>query len=239
MRLSRHLKTSPPSLDLFEGGFRRQIDDAAKTMTAIDDGERLSFAAFKEVPWREYGRLAIEQSQLTFGTPYSDNDLVKLMYRGAKSISNLDNIPLRIISDKHPELLQIITDHGFRGTVSPAVSLGSRLFHWNVLFKADYLFNYVPQKWSALAKGFELFGLDKLFVGRHILTHYRGWLAGELAVYIRGILLDERSLSREYLNRKALENMVLDQTSGRHCHLIEINKVLTLELVQRLLLEDI
>jgi asparagine synthase (glutamine-hydrolysing) len=239
VRLSRHLKASVPSGDSFDASFKQFIEDAAKTLGDISNGSKVSFAAFKEIPWREYGRLAIEQSQLTFGTPYMDNDLVKIMYYGESTASDMDEIPLRMISEHKPVLLDILTDHGYRAAVPSPFSRYSKLFYWNLLFKADYLFNYVPSEYAGLVRLLEPLGVDRLFVGRHVLTNYRKWVSRELADYIREILLDPRALSRPYVNRRSLERMVLQQVNGEPSQVLQLSKFLTAELLHRLLVEDI
>jgi asparagine synthase (glutamine-hydrolysing) len=239
VRLSRHLKASVPSPDLFDTSFNRYIEGAAKTLEGVSSGSKVSFAAFKEIPWREYGRLAIEQSQLTFGTPYMDNDLVKIMYYGESTLSDMDEIPLRMISEHKPALLEILTDHGFRSPVPSRFSRYSKLFHWNVLFKADYLFNYVPSEYAGLVRLLEPLAVDRLFLGRHVLANYRKWVCGELADYIREILLDSRALSRPYLNKRSVERLVLQQTNGQPSQVLQLSKILTVELLHRLLVEDI
>src|SRR5262249_12850940 len=81
-------KPHPPSESLFDPDFYGYVLEAGRTLSNISDGNKVSFAAFKEMPWHEYGCLAIEQSQLTFETPYVDNELVGLMYRCTSTISN-------------------------------------------------------------------------------------------------------------------------------------------------------
>jgi hypothetical protein len=44
-------------------------------------GHALSVAVFKDFRLREYSKIAIEQSQSVFRSPYMDNDLVELMYQ--------------------------------------------------------------------------------------------------------------------------------------------------------------
>src|SRR5206468_10973908 len=41
----------------------------------------VTFAAFREIPWSLFGLLAAGRSQVTFRTPYLDNELVALAYR--------------------------------------------------------------------------------------------------------------------------------------------------------------
>jgi asparagine synthase (glutamine-hydrolysing) len=237
VRGSRHFKTSPPLSSLFDPGFHAFVTQARDTLAAMDSGDPLSFAAFVEIPLHEYGRLAIEQSQLTFGTPYTDNELVALMYRGRQLDWSDDDIPAHVIAAEAPELLRIRTDRGHRqGQSRPARWLAD-LFFWRLLYKADWVFNNEPSRYARPISLMRALHLDTVFMGRHIFSRYGRWLQAELAGYTKAVLLDGRTLTRPYLNGKALERMVLDHITGRRSHVVEINKALTIELVQRLLVE--
>jgi hypothetical protein len=52
------------------------------------------------------------------------------------------------------------------------------------------------------------------------------------------MLLDERSLSRPYIERKGLEAVVRDHVKGNRNYTTEIHKVLTLEILHRLFLDS-
>lgn len=75
--------------------------------------------------------------------------------------------------------------------------------------------------------------LERLFLGRHKLLHFRAWYRGQLSDYVRQILLDPMTLSRPYLQRKTVETMVEGHTNGTANHTTAIHKLLTLELFQR------
>jgi asparagine synthase (glutamine-hydrolysing) len=51
------------------------------------------------------------------------------------------------------------------------------------------------------------------------------------------MLLDSRTLSRPYLERKGVEAIVRGHTKGNYNYTSEIHRVLTLELVHRLFLD--
>ena len=63
--------------------------------------------------------------------------------------------------------------------------------------------------------------------------HFRRWYRHELAGYVRDILLDPRSLSRPYVERKSLERIVRAHTSGTGNYTSEIHKLLKFELIHR------
>ena len=80
--------------------------------------------------------------------------------------------------------------------------------------------------------------LEKLFLGRHKFYHFRVWYRDELAAYVREILLDERTLSRPYVNRSFIESMVHSHTKGYRNYTTEITRMLTAELIQRVFIEQ-
>ena len=63
---------------------------------------------------------------------------------------------------------------------------------------------------------------------------FRTWYRDALAGYVREMLLDPRSLSRPYIERKGLEAVVRGHLDGNRNYTTEIHKVLTLELLHRL-----
>jgi asparagine synthase (glutamine-hydrolysing) len=75
---------------------------------------------------------------------------------------------------------------------------------------------------------------ERLFLGRHKLLHFRIWYRDALSKFVREILLDPRTLSRPYLDRKGVESVVYGHTSGTRNCTTDIHKLLTLELIHRL-----
>jgi len=63
------------------------------------------------------------------------------------------------------------------------------------------------------------------------------WYRDALSGYVREMLLDERTLSRPYLDRTKVEMIVKGHLKGDRNYTTEIHKVLTLELVHRLFLD--
>jgi asparagine synthase (glutamine-hydrolysing) len=81
--------------------------------------------------------------------------------------------------------------------------------------------------------------LERLFLGRHKFYHYRVWYRDALRNYVREMLLDSKTLSRPYLNRGILENVVNGHLKGDRNYTSAIHKMLTLELVHRLFIDSI
>ena len=237
LRSVRAFKAIPPCNGLLHPDFNAYIQEAIETFTEISKGHRLSFTIFKQGPWNSYGRLAVEQSQLTMRTPYMDNDLVALVYRAPEEVTSTTEIQLRLIADCHPALSRILTDRGIGGRYN-SFSIFARLYY-EFLFKAEYYYNHGMPHWLAkLDNTFASLYLEKLFLGRHKFHHFRVWFRRELAQYVRDILLDKRTETRSYLNKAFLEKMVSGHIRGDYNYTNEINMVLTVELIQRLLIEN-
>jgi asparagine synthase (glutamine-hydrolysing) len=75
--------------------------------------------------------------------------------------------------------------------------------------------------------------LERIFLGRHKFLHYRVWYRDALAGYIQDILLDPRTLSRPFLERKSIESMVTGHVRGSRNSTTAIHKMLTMELLFR------
>jgi asparagine synthase (glutamine-hydrolysing) len=188
--------------------------------------------------------LALEESQLSLRSPYLDNDLVRTAFRAphssvAKSdIFEDDGDCVRLIADGNPALRRIRTDRGMAGDsgrLSAAVSRGLLEF----TFKAEYAYDYgMPQAVARLDHLFSALHLERLFLGRHKFNHFRFWYRDALSEYVREMLLDARTLSRPYLQGKAVETMVRGHLKGNRNYTSEIHTVLTLELIHRQFLDS-
>jgi len=84
---------------------------------------------------------------------------------------------------------------------------------------------------------FSPFHLERLFLGRHKLLHFRVWYRDSLSEYVRQMLLDPLTLSRSHIERKGLEAIVRGHLKGDRNHTTEIHALLTLELLHRLFLD--
>ncbi len=238
--LRRLVMFKPASLapDLFDPELARAVQDTAITYANELQGHRLSFTAFKQAPWYMTAKFSIERSQLTFRTPYFDNDLVALAYQTPADIVSSNEPSLRLISDGNPALKKIGTDRGLALASIPGVT--EALHQWQEFtFKAEYAYDYGMPQWLArLDHAFSLFNFERLFLGRHKFHHFRVYYRDELSKYVKEILLDSRTRNRPYLRGERLEKMVKDHTEGRGNYTMEIHKVLATELTQRLLLEQ-
>lgn len=223
---------------LYRSEFLPYVHQARDTYAALRKQHPVTFAAFRQSPWYHHGILALEQSQLKVRSPFLDNDFVRTVYRAPTSeSSNGDDLRLRLIADGNPALARIRTDRGVGGNSMPVYPTLMRAF-LEFTFKAEYAYDYGMPQWLArVDHAFSWLQFERLFLGRHKLLHFRVWYRDSLAEYVRQILLDPRTLSRPFLDRKAVENVVCGHLKGNRNYTTEIHKLLTTELLHRLFLD--
>jgi asparagine synthase (glutamine-hydrolysing) len=198
----------------------------------------LTFTAFREIPWHEFGRLVIENAVLTLRTPYMDNDLVKLMYRSPRDSRSALDTRLALADDGRGTLQEVRTDRGTAGRAIPLVS-GILRFLLYALFKMEYIYLCdLPHGMARLDAGLRSLAPERLLAGRYQMTSYRLWFRDELSNHVKEILLDPRAASRPYLNRGTTDQIVREHVEGRANYTEAINKLMTVELIQRVLIEE-
>jgi asparagine synthase (glutamine-hydrolysing) len=238
LRQVHTFKPADPPLGLFDRGFLPHIGRTRETYSEISRGNPVSFAVFKQMPWNHYGVMALEETQLSMRSPYLDNEVVRTAIRAPEAALASDDVCLRLIADGNKDLLRIATDRGVAGQRGPVLGLASRgLLEFS--FKAEYAYDMGMPQWVArIDHAFSALHLERLFLGRHKVFHFRLWYRDFLADYVQDMLLDTRSLSRPYINRKALQAIVQGHLSGGRNYTNAIHKLLTLELIQRLFVDD-
>ena len=134
-------------------------------------------------------------------------------------------------------LSRIYTDRGIGLQLPQPFSLLPRMFH-EIFFKFEYYYNYGMPQWLAkidyLLKPLHI---ERMFLGRHKFHHFRVWYRDELSDYVREILLDRMTLTRPYLHGSAIEKIVNGHVRGSSNYTSEITKLLSIELMERILIE--
>jgi len=242
LRRLRAFKAVEPAPGLFQQEFCANIGRAKQTYSNLFDGHAVSFTAFRQAPWYQYGLLALEQTQLSVRSPFLDNELVQTAFRASKSsiVKNdifEDNDDCgRLIADGNPYLSQIPTDRGLGGQNHWFSSVTRGMLEFT--FKAEYAYDYGMPQWLArVDHALSPLHLERLFLGRHKFCHYRIWYRDCLASYVQEILLDPRTLSRPYLERSTVEHIVTRHLKGDRNYTTEISRLLTLELQHRLFID--
>jgi asparagine synthase (glutamine-hydrolysing) len=236
-------KPTRPARGLFRNDVLAYVEKAKETYTRLASDHALSFIVFRQVPWHHYGLLALEQTQLSVRSPFLDNDLVQLAFRAPNAhvaetnIFADNNEWLELIAGGNPALRRVRTDRGVGGDSGRlSAAMTRRLLEFT--FKAEYAYDYGMPQWLAkIDHALAAFQLERLFLGRHKFCHFRIWYRNPLANYLQDMLLDRRTLSRPYLDPKALAIMVRSHLRGERNYTTAIHNVLTLELVHRLFLD--
>jgi asparagine synthase (glutamine-hydrolysing) len=237
LRRVRAFKPVDPVPGLFHPNLMQHIERAAETYSGYLRGHPLSFALFRQAPWHHYGLLSLEQSQLSVRSPFLDNDFVKTVFRAPQSAVTSDDLSLRLIAEGNPELRRIRTDRGSGGG-QPGLVASMHRAYLGFTFKAEYAYDYgMPQVLARVDHLLARLHLERLFLGRHKFNHFRVWYRDALGNYIREMLLDSRTLSRPYLQREVLENIVEGHIKGNRNYTSAIHKILTLEHLHRLFID--
>ena len=238
LRRVHAFKPEAPLPGLFAPEFLGHVRQAGETYAEVLRGHPVSFAVFKQAPWHHYGALALEQTQLPVRSPFLDNDFVRTVFRAPESTLAGNQVSRRLIADGNKALLRVPTDRGLGGNRGRLLEGASRAC-LEFLFKAEYGYDMGMPQWVARLDHFLSFlRLERLFLGRHKISHFRVWYRDTLASYVREMLLDPRSLARPYVERNGVEAVVRGHLQGIRNHTVELHKLLTLEIVHRLFLDS-
>lgn len=228
-------KAVMPSFGIFQPEVLADVSRAAETYQRQLQRHRTSMVAFCQPSTYHVGGLMLEQTQLTLRAPYLDNEIVRTVFQAPRTEDGED-VRLRLIRDGSPELARLRTDRGL-GDTNRMVSALNRAY-LEFTFKAEYAYDYGMPQWVAkVDHAFAPFHLERLWMGRHKLFHFRWWYRTVLANYVQEMLFDSRALGRPYLNRGAVEAAVGGHLKGNRNCTTEIHRLLSLELLHRLFID--
>jgi asparagine synthase (glutamine-hydrolysing) len=238
LRRWRAFKPAMPAADVFQPELMAHVTAACETYNRMADTHPLSFSAFRQAPWHHCILLALEQTQLAQRSPFLDNDVVRINFRAPVSAVENNNVRLRLIADGSPGLRKIRTDIGVGGKHEAFPGAIVRRYE-NFTFKAEYAYDYGMPQWVArIDHSLSQLHLERLFLGRHKYYHFRVWYRDALSRYVQEMLLDPLTLSRPYLDRKAVDAVVRGHLKGARNYTAEIHKLLSLELMHRLFIDS-
>lgn len=237
LRRVRAFKAGSPATGLFSPELEPYFKQAKATYEGLIHTHPLSFAVFRQAPWHHYGLLSLEQTQVALRSPFLDNEFVKTVFQAPDSACRDNEVSLRLISDGSPALRNIRTDRGLAGNDNALVSAWNHQFY-EFTYKAEYAYDYGMPQWGAKVDHLlSPLHLERLFLGRQKFYHFRIWYREQLSNYVREMLLDPQSLSRPYLDRQKVEEVVRGHLKGHRNYTTEIHRLLTLELIHRQLLD--
>src|SRR4030095_8264817 len=229
LRLSRHL---------FDADFEAHLD-SVRLASPGDGLHPVSFAAFHEIPQRRFAMPAVSRSQVSFRTPYLDNEIVALAYRIPKIFQLSTEPALRSVKGNSRTLGRLQTDMGELGRGNTLIAKARRTIATFVR-KLEYVHNEGLPAW--------LLPFDLLFCqicqglngfGQHKFLHYRSWFQRELAPYVTEVLNSASSHCSPFWNDHFIKQMAFEHTAGRANYVHEIDAVITIEAIERLLFRDL
>lgn len=231
------LKPAEPNMNLVSREMEPYLTASRERFRNIRRGHNLSFLIGYEIPWYFSGTTAAEYSQLTVRSPYLDNEFIELLYRAPDEEIDFGAFQLDTISKHDPKLTRIMTNRGLGGG-SPLQAMPRRALY-KFLLRIDTLFvqAYLPYSLHHRVARLDRFQMSRWVMGFDKFLFYRVWFQKELSGYLKEILLDRRTLERPYWNRGYIEKMVLDHIEGKGNYLLDISKVLTLEMIHRVFID--
>jgi asparagine synthase (glutamine-hydrolysing) len=183
--------------------------------------------------------MAAGRSQITFRTPYLDNELVALAYRAPECVRKSSLPASRLVKANNPALSEIPTDRGFAGDNSGLEVLVRRLLA-EATFKIDYYNSEgLPRFLSHLDPTLRRVSSSLGILGSHKYLHYAHWFRTRLPTIVMERLSTERVRQAPWWRKNAAEICAQLHISGRVNYVRELNAILTLEAIERLLLNGI
>lgn len=200
------------------------------------NGHPLTRVVFEEIPWHEFGKIAIEQSELTFRTPYLDNELVKLMYQAPSAVRKVGRVQEEYVRDKSRELSTIATNMGkfvCDNRMITKLLYGAAL----ALIKVEYIYLFATPHWvTRVDRSLAKLRLEKILSGRQKWEGYRLWIKTQFSEFIKETLLNPQANYTRHFEKRTVERMLRGHLAGTHNYLNEINRALTVELIYATLL---
>ena len=223
--------------ELFSGEFKWLLEKFKSNLNQTRPSP-VSFAAFKEVPWNLFGTFYAARSQLVFRTPYLHNDLVSLAFRAPKTLRVSSQLALNLVKKKSEAMASIPTD---RGEFYNRFRIGGILkrLYFASTFKIDYLLNEgMPNQLGKCDSLFASLDSQNFILGSHKYLFYRRWFREELFNLVQEKLAEACNRRNPIWNIKYLSSMAERHRRGDRNNVKEINAVLTIDAIDRLLLKQ-
>jgi asparagine synthase (glutamine-hydrolysing) len=220
--------------ELFASQLLHGIEEATSALTRLQAAHPISFAAFGEIPLNLYGRLAAAQTQLTVRSPFTDNAIVALAYRGPASRVEQTRIWQQVIAERSPALASIPTDTGRVGVQQSAWRLPDRLYKY-CLFKAEWYYDGGMPAWLSRVDATIGKRRTPWFAGTHKMEHYRRWFRDELSTWVESTVRPAADLP--YFNPVTLDRVLKAHATGAANFSNVINRVATVALLHRLFVD--
>lgn len=219
---------------LLDEDLNRRIDAAAGVFANLKSNP-YTFGAFKNIPWNIYGSWTASRSQISSRSPYLDNELVALVYQTPELYRRSALAALRLVHDNNAALDKIPTDRGFKGEAR-GLPFYLRRLGAEVTFKIDYIQNEgLPNLLAPADSLFRAVTGAMGIRGLHKFLHYRSWFREELGSYVHDVLTSAAVRENPLWRGGFISEMAAQHRAGRKNHVMEINAILTVEAIERLL----
>ena len=221
---------------LFNPAFVGVVREGERRFLSMSACHPLTFTLFEGLPRTHFGCQAAAQSEADVRTPYLDPDVAALVYRSPAELRNCPDVQVRYISDRS-RLMAIPTDSGL-GTNVPRWLQPLKRAHHRAGFKVDYWkVTGLPGRLSTLDPVLKAVDSLRVLPGPHRYLHYPRWLRGAFSEFVRDLLSDRSTAERPFVSRAYLERLVAGSALGGGGAAEAINRILTVELTYRLLVE--
>jgi asparagine synthase (glutamine-hydrolysing) len=226
----------PRTLDtsLFAPEFRPHLTAAAETYRGEATGHRLSFIAFKQVPWHHHARLSIETAVVEPRSPFLDNALVALAYQAPAQLASSPLPALRTTAHGNTSFAQVATDRAIR--LNPIPILSALAHRWQEFTaKAEYAYDYgMPPRLARFDQILKPLHLERLFLGRHKFYHFRIWYRDRLRATLGDYTL-AASRQPACFREGAGRHLTTEHLAGKANHTLALHQLLTVQLTERAL----
>lgn len=222
----------PVDRQIFDPEFLGDVSDPP--LPPSWDGDLLAMAQGVRWLWPT-GFSAAENSQLLVRTPFIDREMIELICQASPSALRGAQTQKAIIQANCPPLALLPSDKGEfirtgrRWHDARLMMAGRWNRMWTMAEKA-YLLRDLPHRCARLDPIVTWLGIPWLILGRQTIGAWRHWLNHEFRSFAIGVLQDERTLSREYLNGPFVRRMLADHFSHRANYTLEIGRLLMVEL---------
>lgn len=205
------------SANPFVSEFRGQVEEArarCRALTKTDPLERTFFTLDAD---QRHG-LECARAHLMVRCPFLDNEMMALAFRAPCLYEKMELFAL-------PTADESDSDEDWRSALkSIPQELGQKWRQFRAAKTGQVC------SWTGSP--------TRLSFGEARLSRFRAWFRHELAGFVKDILLDPRTTGRSYLDAKQTARVLEEHLAGRNDHAATIAKLLTLELAQRLLIEN-
>jgi asparagine synthase (glutamine-hydrolysing) len=189
-----------------------------------------------------HGFTAIENTQLIIRCPFVDEEIVTLLLKAPEHYLEGRSVQKYIVQNNYPPLADILSsradfikpDDALKNVKLKALSL-----YYGIFDKMDraYLHPAVPHKFVRLDPFMKATRLEKIFLGSSLLLSTRRWIKCELRTFFQDMLLDERTLSRPYLDPQFVKQLTLEHFGNTANYTREIGKIVSHEIWHRLFVD--